>query len=169
MLLVDIKNLILVTLVSITSRGADKSVWAGSTRGGFDVKSAYKLAEHTNYMPALSTGWIWKINTLPRIKTFIWRCVHDSIGVKGCLARRGFGTDDLCPICQEEKESALHALRDCARVRAVWLQLGVSYMNHAFWGCDLQEWLTKNGSRGSRAMFGKNQWSMFFSFAIWMI
>ena len=114
MLLVDIKNLILVTLVSITSRGADKSVWAGSTRGGFDVKSAYKLAEHTNYMPALSTGWIWKINTLPRIKTFIWRCVHDSIGVKGYLARRGIGTDDICPICQEEKESAFHALRDCA-------------------------------------------------------
>ena len=59
---VDIKNLILTVPVSITSRGA------GSTRGGFDVKSAYKLVEHSNYMHDLSMGWIWKINTLPRIK-----------------------------------------------------------------------------------------------------
>ena len=42
-------------------------------------------------------------------------------------------------------------------------------MNQAFWGSDLQEWLTMNGSRGSRAMYGKNHWSMCFSFAIWMI
>ena len=63
----------------------------------------------------------------------------------------------------------LHALRDCDWVRAIWLQLGVSYMNQAFWGSDLQEWLTMNGSRGSRAMSGKNHWSMCFSFAIWMI
>lgn len=82
--------------------------------------------------------------------------MHDSIGVKGCLAERGIGIDDLCPICQEEEESVLHALRDCARVRAVWLQLGVRYTNQAFWSSDLHEWLTMNGSRGSRAMYGKN-------------
>ena len=63
----------------------------------------------------------------------------------------------------------LHALRDCDWVRAIWLQLGVSYTNQAIWGSDLQEWLTMNGSRGSRAMSGKNHWSMCFSFAIWMI
>lgn len=66
---------------------------------------------------------------LPRIKTFIWRCVRDSIGVKGCLTRRGVVTDDLCHIYHEEKESVLHALCDCARVREIWLQLGVRNMN----------------------------------------
>ena len=116
---VEIKSLIQATPVSITSRGADRLVWAGSTRAGFDVKSAYNLVDNSNLLPALSTGCIWKLNTLPRIKTFIWRYMHDSIGVKGCLAKRGFGNDDLCSICQEERESVLHALRDCARVRAI--------------------------------------------------
>ena len=51
---VDIKNLILATPVSITSKRTDRLVWAGSAKGGFDVKSAYKLADHTNYMPTLS-------------------------------------------------------------------------------------------------------------------
>ena len=95
--------------------------------------------------------------------------MHDSIGVKGCLARRGFGNDDLCSICQEDRESVLHALRDCARVRAIWLQLGVSYTNQSFWGSNLQEWLSVNGSRGSRAMYGRNDWSIVFSFVVWMI
>ncbi|KAK9988377.1 hypothetical protein SO802_028616 [Lithocarpus litseifolius] len=69
----------------------------------------------------------------------------------------------------EEKESAVHPLRDCAQVRAVWLQLGVRYTNQAFWSSDLQEWLTMNRSRDSKAMYGKIHWSMLFSFAIWMI
>ena len=69
-LLMEIKNLIPATPVSITSRGADRLVWAGSTRGGFDFKSAYNLVDNSNLLPALSTGWIWKLNTLPRIKCF---------------------------------------------------------------------------------------------------
>ena len=47
--------------------------------------------------------------------------------------------------------------------------MGVSYTNQVFWGSDLQEWLSVNESRGSRVMYGRNHWSIFFSFAIWMI
>ena len=36
----------------------------------------------------ISVGWIWKLKTLSRIKTFLWMCIHDSIGVKECLVRR---------------------------------------------------------------------------------
>lgn len=165
----DVKDLILATPVPFTNRGANRLVWAGSARGGFDIKSAYMLAVDSNKIPPLPMGWIWKINTLPRIKTFIWRCVHDSIGVKGCLVRRGVGTDDLCPICREEKETVLHALRDCPRARALWLQLGVRNMNQDFWRSEPQEWFASNGSLGSRTMHDKSQWSMLFSFAIWML
>ncbi|XP_075665353.1 uncharacterized protein LOC142635018 [Castanea sativa] len=55
-----------------------------------------------------------------------------SIGVKGCLVRRGIGEDDCCPICQVESETILHALRDCLRVKAVWLQLGIDDQNRDF-------------------------------------
>ena len=75
--------------------------------------------------------------------------------MKGCLFKRGVGIDDLCPICQEEKESVLHALHDCPQVRAIWLQLGVRNMNQDFWSSDLQEWFATNGSLDNRAMHGK--------------
>ena len=57
----DIKDLILATPVPLTNRGADRLVWTGSARGGFDVKSAYKLAIDYNKMPSLPMGWIWKL------------------------------------------------------------------------------------------------------------
>ena len=117
----DIRDLIQAIPMSITSKGSDRLAWMGSAKGGFDVKSACSLSIDSTIMPPFFVGWIWKINTLPRIKTFLWRCVHDSIEVKGCLARRGVVNDDICPICEEEMESMLLALQDCPQVKAVWL------------------------------------------------
>ena len=49
-----------------------------------------------------------------------------------------------CPICHQEAEIVLHALRDCARAKNVWRQLGVQSSNHEFWLPNLQEWLNNN-------------------------
>ena len=59
---------------------------------------------------------LWKAPTLPHIKTFIWQCAYNSIGVNEYLARRSV-TEDMvedmvCLICRREDESILHALRD---------------------------------------------------------
>lgn len=92
---------------------------------------------------------------------------HNSVGVKGCLVRRGMGEDDSCPICQVESESILHAFRDCARVKAVWIQLGVGWQNREFWNDDLQEWLSSNGKDSSSR--GGFQWRILFPIAVWSI
>ena len=42
-------------------------------------------------------------------------------------------------------------------------------MNQDFWRSEPQDWFASNGSLGSRTMHGKSQWSMLFSFAIWML
>ena len=145
----DLKSLIQAVPFSTMSRGSDKLAWAGNPRGSFDLKSAYSMSLVDENNPRLKLGWVWKLETLPRIKSFIWRCAHNSVGVKGCLVRRGMGEDDSCPICQVESESILHALRDCARVKAVWIQLGVRWQNREFWSDDLQEWLRFNGKDSS--------------------
>lgn len=36
---------------------------------------------------AFAGSWVWKLNTLPRIKTFFWQCLHNSIGVGKCLVK----------------------------------------------------------------------------------
>ena len=91
----DIKSMIQAILTPFTSRGRDRISWMGNLRGTFNLRSAYSIAMGTETnMVARDFGWIWKLNTLPRIKTFLWMCDHENIGVKVCLARRGVAEEE---------------------------------------------------------------------------
>ena len=57
--------------IAMTSRGSDKLAWAGSSQGIFDLKSEYKMALDSEDSPPFLASWIWKADTLPRIKTFL--------------------------------------------------------------------------------------------------
>ena len=70
-------------------------------------------------------GWIWKLNALPRIKTFLWMCAHGSMRVKAWLVRREVVEEESCSICQGTSESILHAISDCHKIKEVWRQLGI--------------------------------------------
>ena len=93
-----VKSIIQATPIPITNRGQDRLAWSGNSRGTFDFKSAYFIATADEVVPPFSSGWIWKLETLPKIKTFLWMCQHNNIGVKMCLAKRGVVVDDLCLI-----------------------------------------------------------------------
>ena len=58
-------------------------------------------------------------------------------------------------------------LRDCSRVRAVWLQLGVKITNQGFWLTNLQEWLDVNGKASNNYKSGDPPWKMIYPFALW--
>ena len=64
--------------------------------------------------------WVWKMITLPKIKCFLWLCLHKSISVREVLAARGLNVPLCCPICNSAMESILHMLRDYPQVRAFW-------------------------------------------------
>ena len=86
----------------------------GNSRGTFDLRSAYSIAMGAEIDMVVSDfGWIWSLNTLPRIKTFLWMCAHGRIKVKACLVRRRVVEEESCPICQWASETILHAFRDC--------------------------------------------------------
>ena len=133
------------------------------------MKSFYLLA--TNMMEAESFlgSWIWKLQTLPRIQMFIWRCMHNSIGVKECLANRGIPLDTSCPLCHNHAESISHALWDCHVVKPLWHQLGFHNSSSIFFSQNIKTWLTSNAnSRSTRNIKGV-PWHFLFPFAIWLI
>ena len=136
----DFKENLQATPFSLTSRGGDKLAWAENLMGSFELKSAYKVAMGVDTISLFTARWLWKAPTLPRIKTFIWQCAHNSIGVKECLARRSVMEDVVCPICRREDESILHALRDCPWSQSVWRQLGVQLRNLSFRLSNLHDW-----------------------------
>ena len=122
----------------IVSKSSDKLAWKYSSKGNFDMKSAYLLAKDHMVADSFPGSWIWKLQTLPRIQMFIWRCMHNSIGVKECLAKGGIPLDTSCPLCLEQPESISHALRDCRLVKPVWYQLGAHICNANFFSQDFQ-------------------------------
>ena len=136
----DIKSLIQAIPTPITSRGRNRISWMGNLKGTFDLRSAYSIAMGIEAdMVVHDFGWIWKLNTLPRIKTLLWMCAHGRIGVKACLARRGVVEEESCPICQRTSESILHGLRDYHKDKEVWGQLGVQRIDRVFWTNNLQD------------------------------
>ena len=98
----------------------DRLAWKYSPRGGFDLKSAYLLSIDSRGDAPFKGDWIWKLKTLLRIQAFVWKCMHNSIGVKQCLMTRGIQVEAYCPHCHIDAESILHALRDCPASKRVW-------------------------------------------------
>ena len=94
--------------------------------------SVYKIA--INQVRPFSFGgkWIWNVKILPRIQTFVWLCLHNNIGVRECLARRGFLNELGCPLCNSGSKSILHAFRDCEVVKLFWSYLGINGPDNHF-------------------------------------
>lgn len=153
----------------MTSRREDRLVWSDSNRGEFDLKSTYALAmDYQETQLQFSGWWVWKLDTLPRIKFFIWMCLHNSIGVGVCLARRGLRKNETCQLCQREPETILHGLRDCMVAKYTWAQLGINSAGNFFEG-DIHQWLSKNCKDSTCHVENYPSWRIIFPFAIWLI
>lgn len=128
--LMELKSIPHSTLVSSME---DRLIWSGTSNGDFDLKSAYYLAINFRDPPSPFSGqWLWKLKTLPRIKFFIWMCLHDSIGVGVCLARRGLRDLETYQICQREPKTILHGLCDYVVAKNIWAQLGIKANDRFF-------------------------------------
>ena len=107
---IQIPDSILLEIRSIpysmtSNNGDDRLIWKGDNKGDFDLKSTYAMAIDCKDGDGKFTGtWDWKIETLPRINTFIWQCMHHSIGVGVLLVKRHLSETDVCPLCESESE-----------------------------------------------------------------
>lgn len=119
-ILENIRREVQATPISCVVRNKDRIAWKPSPKGFFILRSAYLLASEPLPDPAFHGKWIWKLDTLPRIQTFIWKCRHQSIGVRDNLQARGMLVDNLYPHCNNSSESILHALQDCHILNTIW-------------------------------------------------
>ena len=131
--------------IAVNPNQEDILVWAFSKDGSFAFKSAYLLAKGLNLLNLEATldHWVWKPSTTPRIKNFLWLCVHRSIPTREVLGSRGFNLNITCELYGLASESILPTLRDCEKARCVWKDLGIEESNIEFFNLSLIDWLEK--------------------------
>ena len=112
--------------------------------------------------------WVWKVDFLLRIKSFMWQCLHNRIGVGDCLVKRHLSELDKCPIYLREVETIIHRLRDCEMAKTTWTSLDVR-PNNSFFEDSLHIWLEKNCKVDRSKVSNQPPWRILFPFVIWLL
>lgn len=136
------------------SGAPDKRVWLGTATGEYTNKSGYKVAlkirerENPIVNEMQDIDWfksVWKLNTSPKVKLFLWKVLHNAIPVGEQLAIRNIAVDTRCKRCNT-LESINHLFIHCPYARKVWEALPVSPEVDLSGILDLPEvWLTLCG------------------------
>lgn len=77
---------------------------------------------NSHYLTFLKTS---KTATTPRLKHFIWMCLHGSIQSTVLLQGRDTNVEVGCSIYLEDEEDIDHILRNCNIARRFWDDLGI--------------------------------------------
>lgn len=139
------------TIKPSLSGAPDKRVWLGTTTGEYTTKSGYKIAIKLREHRAMADennrelDWfknVWKLNTSPKIKLFLWKVFQEAIPVGELLAFRNINVDTQCKRCNT-LESINHLFLHCPYARRVWEAIPVTPAVDLSGSIDLQEvWLS---------------------------
>lgn len=102
---------------------ADKLIWSSTTDGRFTVKLAYHLElERTKGLEGEQSNqdqeepyWkaLWDLNIQEQSNNFFWRACNELLLTKENLLKKHIIDTSLCPVCEREQESLIHAIWDC--------------------------------------------------------
>jgi hypothetical protein len=110
----------------------DRWVWNPGLEEGFSVKSTYVFLDHTiNIRSPLSSllsfafNFIWKSGVPSKVCALAWQVLLDRAPTRDNLRRRGVVSMEgaLCPLCNEEVETACHLFLHCRKTAMIWYDL----------------------------------------------
>lgn len=103
--------------------------WHYTSSGLYTVKSGYWLAIHGSeqrdeFRPPDGSQElkqaIWKINTAPKLKHFLWRLLSNTLAIGSTLKSRRIIDNPQCKRCCLEDETADHLFFTCYHAQLVW-------------------------------------------------
>ncbi|KAE8679239.1 protein AIG1-like isoform X3 [Hibiscus syriacus] len=110
---------------------SDMILWSHHSSGFYSAKSGYNWLKIQS-CPTLIVEGIWnvvaKANVLPKIRIFGWRLCHEALPAGSKLKQANLG-DGICPLCNQELESVLHAIKDCPISKMVLSMSGLPQEN----------------------------------------
>lgn len=137
----SLRQRIKATPIPMSAASVDHISWCSSPNEEFDIKEAYKLAcaaHDPHLFKPFMENWVWKSITLPKIKYFLWQCIHKSLPTREVLGARGL------PLCNVDVESIIHILFDCPLAKEFWDSFPLPGHTTTFYGSSLTDWLRLN-------------------------
>ena len=63
---------------------------------------------------------LWKLDVLPRVRSFWWRVLRGILLVYATLTRRHVKVNSTCPVCKSASENMIHAMIECGHAKQFW-------------------------------------------------
>jgi hypothetical protein len=101
------------------SNAPDSISWSLTEDGCYSAKSAYEFQFKTR-LPLPHLRQVWKVKAEPKIRFHCWLLLQDRLWTADRLHRRGMPAQDLCPLCDQVPESAVHLSILCPFAKEVW-------------------------------------------------
>uniref|UniRef100_A0A7N2M2Q9 Uncharacterized protein n=1 Tax=Quercus lobata TaxID=97700 RepID=A0A7N2M2Q9_QUELO len=141
--------------------------WKYTLNGEFSTTSAYKLAKPDEcQIPEFLGGWIWKLDTAPKMRHFLWLCHHRSVSVRETIAAKGVECDMICLVCKNAEEPLSHALRECPFTLESWRNIKTPMTLQASFQLELLDWLKSNCLCDPNIMVNGCPWRIQFPFVV---
>ncbi|OIT39909.1 putative ribonuclease h protein, partial [Nicotiana attenuata] len=168
----DIIQKIHSTYIQQSQPGRDKISWNSPGHNSFSIKAAYDLAslqdtrtEENN----LDYKWIWKCNTLNKLKYFMCLLTLNRLPTATFLAKRNICTSDTCTICGTEKEDIKHILFYCTYSKEIWRQFHIKHNYPSLDnGLTTFHWL-KHQLKSNKSFNQYITWPIFLPFLLWYL
>nr|KYP62996.1 Putative ribonuclease H protein At1g65750 family [Cajanus cajan] len=141
----DIFNVILGQSAPGLSPDKDVLAWKNAADGEFSLKKGYEFlcpVGVSSRQKVFKLLWNWR--GPERIQTFLWRLAHNSLLTNDLRMHRGMTMDPLCPVCHDELETLIHAMRDCNVARSVWINIFNGRLHTNFFTMNWMLWLEWN-------------------------
>ncbi|XP_050211481.1 uncharacterized protein LOC126661668 [Mercurialis annua] len=93
-----------------------------SVRSGYRVAFDARVCGSGSDSTGVRRWWkfLWCLAIPSKIKIFIWRCFQNWLPVRLNLINRGMCITHICPVCNKDRESAIHCLWFCKNAKSVW-------------------------------------------------
>lgn len=116
-------NLIDINLKVSALIDFERRDWNGSVLEElFFPEDIIKIKATKPAQPSINTlkEQVWKLQTEPKIKVFLWKMLSSALPVGDLLSHRKMKVDGRCQMCGQDEESIFHILFACSLSRQVW-------------------------------------------------
>lgn len=101
-----------------------------------------------------------------KLSFFIWMLALNRVLLFVSLHYKGINVTIICPRCNCDVETALHAFRDCPMIRELWLSLAIPFTAFDDPDIDIYKWIKANCSHKRPCTFSNIPWATSFCFIL---